>query len=388
MANLRNPKVTLRKAVGPALRRGHPWVYRDALRAAPDVAAGEVVDVVDGRDRFVARGYADPGSPIAVRVLTLDPDEPVDDGLVARRLTEARALRERVIDRTTTDAYRFLHGEGDHLPGIVCDFYAQVAVVRFDGEGARAFGARIVPLLAAAGATTVYERTRGGGSLLAGPPPPDELSVREHGMRFLVDIAHGQKTGLFLDQRENRHRLRALAGGRNVLNCFSYTGGFTVAAALGGAMRTVSVDRAAPALETARRTLAANGLDPAAHGQVCEDAFAFLDRAARRGERFGMVVLDPPSFAPSADALERALAAYRDLNTLGLRCVEPGGLLATASCSSHVTSEAFVEVVATAAAAARRRVRLFELAGAGPDHPVAPAHPEGRYLKFLLGMVA
>jgi 23S rRNA (cytosine1962-C5)-methyltransferase len=387
VAPTRNRKVTLRKPLARAIRGGHPWIYADALRSLDGASPGEIVDVLDVKGGgFLARGYADPGSAIAVRVLTLDPDEIVDEAFVARRVAEASRLREAVVDRATTDAFRLLHGEGDHLPGLVCDVYAGVHVVRFDGEGARQLGRRTL-LPALAGARTIYERWREGGERLSGEPLPEELIVREHGMRFSVDVARGQKTGFFLDQRENRRLLAGHARGRTLLNCFAYTGGFTIAGALGGATRTVSVDTAGPALDAARRNLELNELDPAQHALVCEDAFKFLERAARRGERWDIVVLDPPSFAPSADALDRALGAYRELNELGLRCVVAGGLLATASCSSHVTPEAFLGVIASAAARARRRVRFFELRGAGPDHPVAPGHPEGRYLEFFLGRV-
>ena len=384
MAAARNRKVTLKKDVAKAVRGGHPWVYRDALRPMAGVAPGEIVDVEDVKGAFLARGYADPDGAIGVRVLTLDARETIDDGFVAERVREAQAVRARVIG-ADTDCYRLLNGEGDYLPGIVCDVYAGVHVLRFDGAGAKAFGGRVVRALSAA---TVYERSREGGELLAGAPPPDEIIVREHDMRLAVDVVRGQKTGFFLDQRENRRRVRELAQGRTVLNVFAYTGGFSVAAALGGARRTISVDTAAPALETARKNFALNGLDAAAHDFACEDAFAWLDRAARRGERFGLVILDPPSFAPNEESLARALRAYRDLNALGLQCVEPGGYLASASCSSHVDGDAFLAVIAEAAGKAHRRVRLIELRGAGPDHPVAPAHPEGRYLKFYLGVVA
>jgi len=388
VAAARNRKVVLRKDLSGAVRSGHPWIYRDALRSLGEPAPGEIVEVADTRGDFLARGYADPDSPIAVRVLTLEADEPVDDTLVGRRVAEAVALRARIIDAQTTDAYRLCNGEGDFLPGVVCDLYAGVHVLQFDGAGARAFGQRVVRALAARGPETIFERSREGGALLAGAPPPAEIVIREHGMRLAVDVQRGQKTGLFLDQRENRRLVGTFSRGKSVLNCFSYTGGFSIAAALGGAQHTISVDTAAPALDAARHNFGLNGLDPAAHTLVCEDAFAFLDRCARRGEQFGLVVLDPPSFAPSAAALPRALRAYRDLNTLGLRCVEPGGVLATASCSSHVTADQFLEVLSEAAGRARRRVRVVALRGPGPDHPVAPGHPEGRYLKLVLGVVA
>jgi 23S rRNA (cytosine1962-C5)-methyltransferase len=379
--------VVSRRDVVRVIQGGHPWIYRDALDPLAGVAAGEIVEVVERGGRFLAHGYADPGSPIAVRVLSRDPDAEVDAALIAARVAAARALRARLVDPRQTNCFRLLNGEGDLLPGVVCDVYAGVHVMRFDGDGARVFGLRVAQALAAIGAPTVYERTRDGGTLLVGTPPPADLRVREHGMALAVNVLAGQKTGLFLDQRENRQLVRQHARGLRVLNCFAYTGGFSVAAALGGAVRTLAVDTAAAALESARLNLQLNGLPAAVHETICEDAFEFLDRAARRGEQFGLVILDPPSFAPSAASLENALRGYRELNTLGLRCVEPGGLFATASCSSHVTADAFLDVLAQAARRARRELRVFAVTGAGPDHPIAPAHPEGRYLKFVLGAV-
>jgi 23S rRNA (cytosine1962-C5)-methyltransferase len=219
---------------------------------------------------------------------------------------------------------------------------------------------------------------------LSGPPAPDRIVVREHGMKMEVDLARGQKTGAFLDQRENRARIRALAAGRaRVLNLFSYAGGFSIAAALGGAAHVTSVDSAAAAHATAQKSFRLNGLDPGSHAFVSADAFAWLDQARARGERFDLVVSDPPSFAPSEKARARALTAYRRLHAAAAAVVADGGLLCAASCSSHVTLEDFFGTLDDAALG-RDDLRVLEVHGQPPDHPTVPAWPEGRYLKLVV----
>ena len=382
------PVLRLAKPVGRAVRLGHPWVYRDALAPFAPPARGTVVDVHD-REGLLARGFFDGDGPIAVRVLALG-GEAVDAGLIAARARRAAGLRAAIRDRIDSDAVRLIHGEGDLLPGLVLDVYGPVGVARFDGDGARAFYRPHLETVidavgqAGFGLGPLHLRGRRGeptetvrGAL------PDEIVIREGPARYEVDVVHGQKTGFFLDQRENRALVAAHAAGATVLNLFGYTGGFSVAAGLAGASDVTTVDLAAPAIAAARRNLARNGLR-SGHELVVADCREFLARAATEGKSWDIVVCDPPSFAPSARAVPAALAAYRDLNRAAASVVAPGGLLATASCSSHVTPAAFREVVAEALALAVRPARLLAVRGAGPDHPVPPAFPEGRYLKFLL----
>lgn len=382
------PEVRLRKDLSRHVRAGHPWIYADAL-APVELETGTIVDVRGTDGRFLCRGLYEAGSPIAVRVATLDPAEAIDAALVRRRLGDALLARRGAFDPAETDAFRFCNGEGDFLPGVVIDVYAQVAVLRLDGEAVRALRPWVVEALAdlgrPLGVVTIYERSRGGrGELLQGPPPPEPVEVRERGVRFAVDVLRGQKTGGFLDQRENRQSIRPYASGVEVANLYAYTGGFSVHAALAGARRVVSVDVAAGALESARHNFALNGLDPEAHEFACEDALAWLERTQAEGRRFGLVIVDPPSFAPSERTLPAALQAYRKLFSMALAVVEPGGVLAAASCSSHVTSEAFIDTLRDAGVRAGRRLRLCELRGQPADHPSLPAFPEGRYLKFAL----
>jgi 23S rRNA (cytosine1962-C5)-methyltransferase len=383
--------VRLGRPLERALAEGHPWIYAEALEEAAH-PSGTIVDVLDGEGRFVARGLFDPASPIRVRVWTLDARQPVDAALVRARLGDALRLRQGGAVPRGTDCFRWANGEGDRLPGVVVDVYGPVAVVRFDGEGVQALrpvvAAAVAELGASVGVRHVYERSRGArGAVLFGGEPPRPVPVIEHGARFLVDVHAGQKTGFFLDQRDNRRLLRDYAAGRDVANLFAYTGGFSVQCALGGARQVTSVDSARQAMEDAQRNFAANGLDPSAHRFDVVDAWDWLREAQSAGRTYDLVVVDPPSFAPSERALKAALGAYRDLNVAALATVARGGLLASASCSSHVSMEAFVDMLRDAGRLARRSLRLLEVRGQPADHPSLPAFAEGRYLKFLLAAV-
>jgi 23S rRNA (cytosine1962-C5)-methyltransferase len=370
--------VTLKKELARSLRQGHPWVFRDALREPPRLDSGRLV-LVRGRDgRPLVWGFWDPDSPIAVRVLDAAPvADPV--ALVRSRLAEALALRRGRLDPALTNAFRWVHGEGDRLPGIHVDLYDDVATVRYDGEGARAFYRELPAVL---GQLTDLRAVVDRKDRAAG-----ELVVRENGLLFQVDLAHGQKGGLFLDQRDNRAEVGRRAAGKTVLNLFGYTGGFSIYAAAGGASATDTVDAAAPALAAARHNFALNGLPLDRAGLHASDAFAFLADAARAGRRWDIVISDPPSFAPSARALSAARTAYRRLHALAAAVVEPGGLFCPASCSSHFPREEFLASVGDGVARTGRRWQLESVRGAGFDHPVLPIFPEGDYLKFAIGRV-
>jgi 23S rRNA (cytosine1962-C5)-methyltransferase len=380
-------RARLRKPLEQALRSGHPWVWRDAVDV--DAPAGAVVTLVDGRGKFVARGIADAG-PIGVRVWTTD-DEAVDRGMLERRIARAAELRDRVLPPDTT-AYRLVHGEGDRLPGIVCDVYGAYATMQLDGEGIGAWREVVAEVLWSAlaprGVTALLWKIGRGETrqieVLRGAMPADAIEVREHGMTLLCDLMHGQKTGMFLDHRESRARVRAMARGLRVLNLFGYTGGFSIAAGLGGAERVVTVDVSPGAIQLANDGWAKNGLEPARHQSVVEDVPAFLERVAREGARWDLVVCDPPSYAPSEAAVGRAIASYRALHTGCLRVLAPGGLYLAASCSSHVDRESFEQTVAEAARKSGKVVQVLERSGAPADHPRLLAFPEGDYLKVLL----
>jgi len=378
-----SPKVVLRKNLGRALRQGHPWIFRDALADVPTIPSGAMVAVAGRDGRSLAHGFWDCTGPIAVRVLDL---QPVRDArtLVCDRLRQALAKRLLRLDRAKTNAFRWVHGEGDGLPGIHVDLYDQAAVVRFDGAGARTFYRNLADMLAACSAplrlSRVVDRERRDGNL-------GEIEVRENGIRFIVDLGRGQKGGLFLDQRENRQAVAGHAAGKSVLNLYGYTGGFSLYAAVAGAIQTDTVDIAKPALATARRNFQLNCLSLKNAGFHATDALAFLEQAARRTQRWDIVVSDPPSFAPSRRALPAARRAYLHLHRLAATVVAPGGLLCAASCSSHFPRDEFLTNVERGATAAGRSFRLESVTGAGFDHPALPAFPEGDYLKFAIGRV-
>jgi 23S rRNA (cytosine1962-C5)-methyltransferase len=374
--------VTLARALETRVRQGHPWVYREALAGAPALTDGTPVRLRARDGTPLALGFWDAQSPIAVRLLTTDPGAALEP-LVLARLASALGRRREVIDGRQTNAFRWVHGEADGLAGVHVDLYGQVASVRYDGDGARAFY-RTLPerLRAVAGqldlATVIDRQDRGEGA-------PGEIEVRENGLIFGVDLQRGQKGGLFLDQRDNRAEVGRRARGQRVLNLFGYTGGFSIYAAAGGATATDTVDLARPALEAAQRNLERNRLAGAGHRMHAQDAFVFLERAAAAGQTWDIVISDPPSFAPRQSALPAALAAYRRLHALAAAVVVEGGLFCPASCSSHVSRRDFLASIEAGAADAHRRFRLHTVRGAGEDHPVVPWFPEGDYLKFAMG---
>jgi 23S rRNA (cytosine1962-C5)-methyltransferase len=373
------------------VRRGHPWIWR---RGGDVAGSGEVVRLEDGRGQLIlGRGIYDAGSPIAARVWTVGAD-PLDDALVRERLARAFALRATLFADGATTAYRLLNGEGDRTPGWVIDRYGEIAIVRTDGDGARVHLERHAALLEKAlrgsGITSamlrVPSRTSRGAAPerveLFGPPPPAVVQVREHGVPFEVDLGAGQKTGAFLDQRENRRRVGHLGAGKRVLNLFSYAGGFSLHAALAGAT-TTSVDIASHAHKTAQASFKLAGVEPRGHAFVAADAFAFLEDARKKGKRWDLVVSDPPSFAPSEKNKSRALAAYRQLHKACAGVLEDGGTFCASSCSSHVTADDFADTLDDAALG-RSDLRLLEMHGDPADHPTLAGFPEGRYLKFFV----
>jgi 23S rRNA (cytosine1962-C5)-methyltransferase len=384
----REAVVQLRKPLNRQLRCGHPWIYGDAL-VPTRVAPGTTVTVLDDRGRFVARGLTDAG-PIAVRVWTIR-DEPLDAELLGTRIDDAIALRDRVIG-PQTNAYRLLHGEGDRIPGVVCDVYDRFASLRLDGQGierwSRIIVNTLVPKLQARGCIGLVLRTgrraQRSATVAWGETPPSEVQVREHGMLLSGDLMAGQKTGLFLDHRESRRRVRMLAAGLRVLDLYSYVGGFSAAAGLGKAAHVTTVDASAGAIDHAGRTWLANGLDPMAQERVVADVAEFLGARLQAGDRWDLVIADPPSFAPSQAVRTKALRSYVRLHETALRVLVPGGIYLAASCSSHVDRGAFDETLAEGARKARRILQVLDRWGAPPDHPRLAAFPEGDYLAATL----
>lgn len=377
--------VRLRKPLERTIAHGHAWIYADALEPHGH-QPGDEVRVLDRRGRFLARGWAEEGA-IGVRVLSRR-DEPADETLIRRRVDEAFSLRERVVP-PETDAYRLLHGEGDGLPGMVLDRYGPRAVLKLDGSAAHRWRKALVLALSerlpgVAVDHLLWRKGRGPDKTteaLMGAVPPGDETVHERGMKLLVNLTDGQKTGMFLDHRDSRFRVRGLSKGLDVLNLYAYTGGFSVSAGMGGAKSVTTVDIAPGATALAAASFETNGLDPARHRVVTEDVPTFLKADDRR---YGLIVADPPSFAPNQSAKPNALKAYQKLHEACLRKVERGGLYLAASCSSHVHRADFEATIDQAAHNAKRPVAVLGRWGAGADHPVPLGFPEWDYLTCTL----
>ena len=394
MARAGAPSLVVRAGREKSLHRRHPWIYSGAIERVDGApGSGDTVDVRAHDGAFLAKAAYSPSSQIRARVWSFAP-ETIDAAWFARRVRAAVEARADMLDAAHT-ACRLVHGESDGLPGVVADRYGDTLVVQLTSAGAEAWrGAIVDALLAATGASTAVERSDADVRTLEGLAPrvgvvagalAGPVGILEDGIFHRVDVLGGQKTGFYLDQRDNRRRVRALARGRAVLNAFCYTGGFTLAALAGGARETVSIDSSADALSLARSNLAANpGLAGGAASWREADVFAELRRLRDEGRRFGLVILDPPKFAPTAAHAARAARAYKDINLLAFKLLEPGGLLATYSCSGGVSAELFQKIVAGAALDARADAAIVGRFAASADHPVALAFPEGDYLKGLL----
>jgi 23S rRNA (cytosine1962-C5)-methyltransferase len=352
--------------------------------------AGDIVDVLTARGAFLGRGYINPASRIRVRLLTHRP-EPIDDAFLARRLQSALALRQRVVTGTT--AYRVVFGEGDLLPGLVVDRYGDVLVMQTLTVGIDRRRDLLADLLLhLTGAAAVYlrndarSRTREGLPLdqgfLRGNGPTD-VEIEEGPARFVVDIARGQKTGWFCDQRENRLAVAALARGADVLDAFCHTGAFGVHAALGGAASVTFLDESGDAIAMARANVERNGVAGRYEFRT-EDAFEELRRLEAAGHRYDLVILDPPAFARTNATVEKALAGYKEINLRALKILRPEGMLVSCSCSWHVDEGRFWAAVLEASQDAGRDLRLIEFRSQARDHPMLAAMPETRYLKCLV----
>ena len=388
-------------AAARAIKTGPPWVFADAVvRRSFAAPAGTVAVAFDHQERFVAVGLYDPDGAIVFRALSLTPAT-IDDAFLTERIAAARVRRDAVAAANT--GYRVVYGESDGLPGLVVDRYAGVAVLKLYTAAWIPHLSAIVAAVRAAEpevGTVVLRLTRNvaalpaataglsDGDVLSGELDDPAVVFSENGLRFRADVVRGQKTGFFLDQRDNRARVGALAAGRRVLNVCAYSGGFSLYAARGGAAAVASLDVSAPALADAVRNFALNEADPAVrrcpHELLTGDAFALLPALGREGRRFDMVILDPPAFAKKREEVPGAIAAYGRLARAGFGVLAPGGVLVACSCSSRVTAEEFFTVVREAATAVRRPLREIERTGHPADHPVSPGMD---YLKVLFARV-
>ena len=383
-----------------SVMRRHPWIFEGSVdRLEGRARAGDTVDVIAGNGRRLGRAAWSPHSQIRARLWSFDAEETIDHAFFKRRIAAAAAARAALPELRGQQGLRLIHGESDGLPGVIADRYGDTVVVQLNSAGADKWRDAIAAaLVQATGCARVFERSdsdvrtleglQARSGFLHGDAPEADPLIEEHGIRLEVDIRGGHKTGFYLDQRENRLLVRQLAEGRSVLNCFCYTGGFSLQALAGGAAQVLSIDSSGPALESARRNLALNPRLPAARAEWRDaDVFEELRALRKSGARFDLVILDPPKFAPSAAHAGRAARAYKDINLLGFRLLNPGGLLMSYSCSGGIGVELFRQIVAGAASDAGVDARILRRLSAAPDHPVALAFPEGEYLKGVLCQV-
>ena len=393
--------IRLREGKERSLLRRHPWVFQGSVaKGAAD--AGETVRVESAEGQFLAWGAYSPGSQIRVRAWSFNEADRIDSAFIHHRVQRAVALRSRLPVAST--GVRLVHAEADGLPGVVVDRYGDLLCAQFGSAGSERFKGLIADaLLAATGCSRIYERSDSGARTLEGLPPvagwlrgeragdgdgdgSTQVTISEHDWQLTLDVAAGHKTGFYLDQRDNRALLARWVrhfGYQRVLNCYSYTGGFSIAALAGGAAHVTSVDSSGPALAMVQQHVSANGFDAARSTVRDADANQTLRAALIAGEHYDCIVLDPPKFAPTVAHAERAARAYKDINRLALRLLQPGGLLLTFSCSGGITADLFHKIVAGAGIDANVNAVILQRLEAACDHPTTLEFPEGEYLKGL-----
>lgn len=390
--------ITLKPGKDKPVHQRHPWIFSGAIdKIEPDASGqpGEMVMVKSSKGEFLAWGYYNPHSQIAVRLLEWQESQPIDETWWRRKLREAIERRRELFNRSDTNAFRLVHAEGDWLPGLIVDKYGSFLVLQSLTAGIDKVKSIIVDelnqLLQPAG---IYERgdvaarklegLPPANGPLAGDPPPDYLEIKENGFRFLVNVQHGQKTGFYLDQRENRKIVAGFARDKTVLDCFAYSGGFGVYAFAAGAKSVISIDSSTASLELLKKNYELNGFAAKDEELVRADVFQTLRTYRDEGRVFDIIILDPPKLAPTKAQVERAQRAYKDLNWMAMNVLAPNGILATFSCSSGVSAELFQNIVAWAALDAGREAQILTRMSQGEDHPVRLAFPESQYLKGLI----
>ena len=389
-------KLILKPTREKSLKRRHPWVFSGAVeKTSGDPQAGNTVAVHSSDGAFLAYAAYSPKSQIVGRVWSFHEADVVNEAFIEARLAAAIRWRDSIFASGNTNAARLVHAESDGLPGLIVDRYADTLVVQFLSAGIERWRDVIVASLAKlTGCARIFERSDADvreleglqpntGALL-GDVPHTAIEILENGLRYFVDVVHGQKTGFYLDQRDNRSLVAEQARGRRVLNAFCYTGGFSIAALKGGATSVLSIDSSADALALGKRNAEANGIAGESCTWMEADIFKELRTLRDRNQPFDMIVLDPPKFAPTAAHAEKASRAYKDINLYAFKLLAPGGLLVTFSCSGGIGIELFQKIVAGAAADANVEAQIIGRLGAAADHPVSIHFPEGDYLKGLV----
>ena len=388
--------ITLREGRDKSVRLHHPWIFASAIKSVEgDPAAGATVKVRSAADELLGKAAYSPDSQIRARMWTWNPQEEIDRKFFETRIRNSFQLRETAQVSARTSAYRVIHGESDGLPGLIADRYNDILVIQVTTAGIEAHRQEIMEILSeVCGCKTLYERSdvdvreleglQPVKGLIAGEPLQSPQYIEENGLKFEVDLENGQKTGFFLDQRDNRELLRHFVQDRSVLNCFCYTGAFSAYAFAGGASSVLSMDSSAPALEQVLRNLALNGFGDRESEVMEADVFTALRKFRDSRKSFDVIILDPPKFAPTIAQAERAARGYKDINLLAFKLLNPGGVLFTFSCSGGVSRELFQKIVTGAAQDAGVNARILAQLSQGPDHPIALNFPEGMYLKGLV----
>lgn len=386
-------RLFLAKGREKSLLRRHPWIFSGAVqRIEGKAVSGETIDICDHQGKWLARGAYSPQSQIRARVWTFKQDEAIDTGFFIRRLQQAQGWRDWVAKRDGLDGYRLIAGESDGMPGITIDRFQNFLVLQLLSAGAEYQRSALVAALqhcypdcAVYDRSDVAVRKKEGLPLAQGPVlgdlPPALLPITEHGMKLLVDIQQGHKTGFYLDQRDSRLAARNYSAGRRVLNCFSYTGAFAVSALMGGCEQVISVDTSQAALDIARQNVELNGLDLQRAQFVRDDVFQLLRNYRAQGEKFDLIIMDPPKFVENKNQLASACRGYKDINMLAMQLLNPGGILLSFSCSGLMPTELFQKILADAALDAGCDMQFIEQFRQAADHPVIATYPEGLYLK-------
>lgn len=393
------PTIVLASGREKSAQRRHPWIFSGAI-ARVDGAPGNgtTVAVRSSDGEFLAWAAYNADSQISARVWSWQENETINADFFRRKIANALAARNTLALADDSSGMRLIHAESDGLPGLIVDQYGKVLVMQIGSAGAEFWRETIADVLQEwCAPVCIYERSDSDSRGLEGLTErngvlrgtlPETVEVIEHGLHFKVDVAEGQKTGFYLDQRDNRHLTEMLARDKSVLNCFCYTGGFSLYALRGGAKSVLSIDASADALRIAEQNLMANGLEVSKAAWQCDDVFLALRKLRDQGKKFDFIILDPPKFAPTAAFAEKAARGYKDINLLGFKLLNPGGLLATYSCSGGISEELFQKIIAGAALDAGVDAQIVHYLNASADHPVLLSFPEGAYLKGLVLRVA
>jgi len=390
------PSVKLKKGRDKSFNRKHPWIFSGAIDSIKDINTnGETVEIFSGDGKFLGYGSYSLHSQISVRVLSFNPEDQIDKDFIQNRIETAAQFRKQIINLETTNAYRVINAESDFLPGLVVDKYGDFLVCQFLSAGAEFWKKETIEiLLNIFNPTGIFERSdvevrekeglQQFKGILYGKKPEELIEIIENGNKFFVDINLGHKTGFYLDQRDNRKLLETFSSEKEILNCFSYTGGFSVYAIKAGASKVVNLDSSLEALSLAETNLTLNGIASSKYENVQDDVFKYLRKLRDTNKQFDVIILDPPKFAESVSQIEKASRGYKDINLLALKLLKKNGVLFTFSCSGHIVPELFNKIIADAATDAGREVHILKYLTQSPDHAMLTSFPEGLYLKGLV----